>query len=634
MNPFSKIAIGNVILSNRFLMAPVKTAFGNKVGEVTHKHLAYYRRRAEGGVGGIIVEPLYIDPTGKEHPKQLGISSYEHIDGLKNLVKAIQDGGAVAIAHLNHAGRAANPKVTGSIPEAPSEIPCPSTGIKPTIMSSERVQQVIKEYAGAAERAIEAGFDIIEIQFGLGYLISQFISQSSNHRQDEYGGTIENRLRFGKEILESSLDIPGLRVPIIARISATLTGDGTDLEDSIRLAKWLEVAGVSALHVASGSICDSPPWYFQHMRLPSRKNLEWASQIKENVSIPVFVAGRMGDPALIRKSLNEEIIDGVALGRPLIADPDFPKKMESDRDEDIFLCGACLQGCLMKVKSGEGLSCILNPAVGREDELIPKAARFKKVIIVGGGPAGMQAALTVQRKGHHVILFDEGKLGGRFNLAVIPLGKEEMKKPLNSMIKRVRESNVILRLGQHVTVENIINEKPDYVILATGSVSIIPEIDGMGEIVTSDDVLLGKNVAGQKVLVLGGGMVGLETAEYLADKGKDVTVVELLDEVAKDMEPITKKLLLTKLKSQGVKIQTGTRVVRFENRTAFMESHNGKLQSNNFDNIVVTTGVLPENSLEEELQNAGITFQSIGDAKEPRNIVEAVIEGFELGKQI
>jgi len=373
LETFSKLQVGTVILPNRLIMAPVKTAFSDLTGEVNHRHLSYYQRRAEGGVGAIIVEPMFIDPAGKEHPKQLGISSYKHIDGLKKLVTAIHDGGSVAVAHLNHAGRAANPRVTGQTPEAPSEVICPISGVKPSSMSEERIQEVIKEYKGAAGRAIEAGFDLIEIQFGLGYLINQFISQSTNLRQNKYGGSWKKRLRFGEEILDSIQDVYGLRIPVIVRISASLTGDGSDLSDNIRLAKWIENQGISAIHVASGSTCESPALYFQHMRLPSKKNLEWAAQIKESVSIPVIVAGRMGDPTLIRESLNKGIIDGVALGRPLIADPDLPNKMENGHDEAVMLCGACLQGCLMKVKSGEGISCILNPETGHEGELIPKA---------------------------------------------------------------------------------------------------------------------------------------------------------------------------------------------------------------------------------------------------------------------
>lgn len=632
LEPFSEMRIGDVSIPNRLMMAPVKTAFADGNGDVNHRHLSYYRRRAEGGIGAIIVEPMFIDQVGKEHPKQLGIASYKHVEGLKGLVAAIHESGSVAIAHLNHAGRAANPKASGQSPEAPSEVTCQRTGVKPSVLGSERIKELVRIYTGAVGRAVEAGFDIIEIQFGLGYLISQFISSSSNRRSDEYGGVLENRLRFGKEILESILGDSGSNVPIIARISATLTGDGTDLDDSVQLAKWLEGKGISAIHVASGSTCDSLPWYFQHMRLPAGKNLEWASQIKKQVSIPVIAAGRLGDPPLIRKTLLEGLVDGIALGRPLIADPDLPIKMKNNHDKDVKLCGACLQGCFMRVKSGQGISCILNPEAGHEGELIPTVSTPKKIVVIGGGPGGMSAAITAQKRGHEVIQFDEGELGGRFNIAVIPPGKQEMKKPLKSMIHQVLESDVDLRLGYHVNAEDIINEKPDFVILATGSVSIIPEINGAEEVISSDDVLLGRKVTGKKVLIIGGGMVGLETAEYLAERVNQVTVVEMLDEVGGDMEPITRKLLMKNLKSRGVMILTNTKIDHLMNGSAFIDTQDGKKEIGTFDTVVSATGSKPANSLEKELIDAGIEVQCIGDARKPHDIFAAVTDGNNLGR--
>ncbi len=635
MELFSQMKIGDLSLKNRMIMAPVKTGYGKPSGEANYRHFAYYRRRAEGGVAAIIVEPLFIDPVGKEHPKQLGISSLNHVEGLKQLTDAIHEGGSLAIAHLNHAGRAANPKASGSQPEAPSEVPCPSTGATPIPMTIGRIEEIVLEYAAASRRAIEAGFDIIEIQFGLGYLISQFYSESTNLRQDKYGGSPDKRMRFGKEVLSAIKDVVKSRAPVIAIISASLKGDGSDIQEAVILAQMLEEeSGVNAIHIASGSACDSPPWYYQHMRLPAGKNLEWATKIKQEVSIPVIVARRMGNPSEIRRALKENLVDAIALGRPLVADPDLPNKMKESRDEDVAQCGACLQGCLAKVKSGEGLGCIINPEVGRESELLKKAESAKKVVVVGSGPAGMQAALTAQKRGFNVILFGDEDLGGQFKLAVIPPGKDMMKLPLDAMIYKIKKSEITLHLGKKVSTEDILAEHPDQVIIATGSEPIVPMIEGLENVLVSSDVLLDKKETGHRVLIIGGGMVGLETAEFLAAKQHDVVVVEMLEDVARDMELITKKLIMKRLEALHVTIHKQTMLKRFVGRRAFIMDNGEEKLLGEFDSVVVTVGVSSVDELADELRQNNVPVRLIGDARKPGNIVEAVADGYQVGREL
>jgi len=441
MKTFETVRIGDLSLSNRLLMAPVKTGFGDPDGKVTEQLLAYYRRRASGGVGAIIVEPLYVDPIGKEHPRQLGIDNPDAVDGLQRLVDVIHEDGAKAIAHLNHAGRAVNPKATGQPPEAPSSVACPSTGAVPHILRRSRIHELVQAFAASAGRARQAGFDAVEIQCGLGYLIAQFLSERTNQRTDEYGGGREQRHRFAHEVVDAVHKAVTGGIPIIARISASEQIEGgLDLDDGQRLARSLVDWGVSAIHVVTGSACDTPPWYYQHMSLPDGVNEQLAARIRQGVSVPTIVAGRLGEPERIDEIISTGRVDMVALGRPLVADPDLPQKMSEGRADEIVLCGSCLQGCLANVKAGKGLGCIVNPEVGHESEIERSAKKERHVVVVGGGPAGLTAAIVAGRRGHRVTLLERDGLGGQFSLAPLAPGKTAMARPLNSLLRLASRS--------------------------------------------------------------------------------------------------------------------------------------------------------------------------------------------------
>ena len=635
MHTFQSSSIGSMQLANRLLMAPVKTGFGAPDGTVTEQQTAYYRRRAEGGVAAIIVEPCYVDSAGKEHPRQLGIDADHQVSGLRRLVDAIHAGGARAIAHLNHAGRAANPKASGRAPEAPSEIVCPTTGATALPMDTARIRDIVEAFAAGARRAREAGFDAVEVQCGLGYLVAQFLSPRTNRRTDEYGGDDERRERFARDVVAAMREALGSEIPLLARISATENAEGgLGIDDARRLARRLSDWGAAALHVVSGSACDSPPWYYQHMSLPEGANQSLAGQITEVVDLPVVVAGRLGDPKHIEAVLDLGQASYVALGRPLVADPDLPRKLAAGHPEQVLACGSCLQGCLASVKAGKGIGCIVNPEVGHEGEPEEPAGTPRHLVIVGGGPAGLTAAIVAGRRGHRVTLLERAELGGQFALAPNAPGKATMQRPLQALLRQATHAGADIRAGTQATMPLLEQLAPDAVVLATGASPVMLDVPGLQDAVTGNEVLAGKADTGERVLVIGGGLVGIEVAEYLATRGKRVTIVELLDDIARDMEMITRKMTMKRLANLPVEIRTGTAITQFADAMATVRTEQGSESIGPFDSVVMAVGIRPNRELHEPLSKSGIEMHVVGDALEAGQIMGAVRSAWRVARSL
>lgn len=635
MSVFETVRIGDLTLSNRLLMAPVKTGFGGLDGRVSARQLAYYRRRAEGGVAAIIVEPAYVDVAGKEHPRQLAIDDQDAVAGLRRLVEVIHEGGAKAIAHLNHAGRAANPKASGRRPEAPSEVACPTTGAVPQALATDRIRDLVHAFGASARRAREAGFDAVEVQCGLGYLVAQFLSPRTNLREDGYGGPRERRERFAREVIEAVREALDAALPIVARISAReQVAGGLDLDEGRIFARHLVDWGVAAVHVVTGSACDSPPWYYQHMSLPAGLNEQLAAEIKREIPVPVIVAGRLGEPERIEAVLRAGQADLVALGRPLVADPDLPRKMSEGRTEEIVLCGSCLQGCLANVKAGKGIGCIVNPQVGHEGEPETPAEGERHVVVVGGGPAGLTAAIVARRRGHRVTLLERDGLGGQFSLAPLAPGKAAMERPLDSLVRLASGSGARIETGVEATPERIASLEPDVVVLATGASPETLRIPGLEGAFTGNDVLAQRVETGQSVLIVGGGMVGIEVAEYLGLQGKRVTVVELLEEIARDMETITRKLTLHRLQELPIEIHTQTVLERVDAGTAVVRGPDGERRIGPFDSVVVAVGTRSQDELASPLRARGLEVVVVGDAGKPAQIMGAVSSAWEATRAL
>jgi 2,4-dienoyl-CoA reductase-like NADH-dependent reductase (Old Yellow Enzyme family)/thioredoxin reductase len=616
-------------LRNRFLFAPVKTGYGTGDGQVTQKHLNFYSLRS-GYLGAVIPEPLYLHQGLREIPAQLGIDNDNKIAGLRQLTESIHCSGAKAIAHLNHPGRMANPKIPGNVFYSSSGQACENGGATPKPMDESNMEEVNGLFVSAARRAQQAGFDALELQFGHGYLLAQFLSQAVNDRKDNYGGSFENRIRFPLAVL-SSLQ-KAVDLPVIVRLSGEeMIAQGIEIHEMIKLAEELASRKVAAIHVSAGTICSSPPWFFQHMFVPKGKTWEFAAKIKKAVDIPIIFVGRIDSKEDIDALINNYGADYLAIGRGLIADPDLVGKYLGKVAGRVCPCLGCSEGCLGGVKSGTGLRCVVNPSVGSEPDEINPANECKHYAVIGGGLAGMKSAITLCKRGHKVALYEKERLGGQFNLAHLPPHKESLKGLVDYYRSELEDHDITI-WQKEADESDILNGGYSGAILATGSIPAVPPIEGLGEYYWAE-VLEEENLpVRKKVVVIGGGLIGIETASKLVKAENEVIVVEMLDEIARGMEAMEKVLTLNALRAANVETHVGTRVTRIENGKVFVEGEmSGVIDK--VDHIVLATGMRSYNPLEKELTGK-IPVYVIGDAHKVGKAQDAIREAYELAKRI
>jgi 2,4-dienoyl-CoA reductase-like NADH-dependent reductase (Old Yellow Enzyme family)/thioredoxin reductase len=622
----SPFQLGNMKLKNSYVMAPVKTAYGTPEGNVTPRHLVYYSNLAKGGVSMIILEPTAVLRSGMEHPRQLCIHKDNSVDELKKIVSLLHKHEVHACLNLNHAGRAANPKAAGGPPLAPSALLCPVTGQTPEVLSEKEIDEIISAWGSAAGKAKEAGFDAVEVQCGQGYLIQQFLSSRTNTRKDVYGS---DRALFLNRVLDE-VEKAARGLTLLIRISADdFTGDGFTEEGNPLILKAAEEKGFHGVHCGLGNACDTPPWYYSHMAMPEEKQIAAVKKIRELTDLPLIAAGRMADMKKLELFEKENIADLVAFGRPLVADPRLPSRLIEGKTEEITWCGYCLQGCLANVKNGKGLGCIVNPGIDREP--LKKMENTLNAAVIGAGPAGLAAGTALSRMGHRVTVFERQAVpGGQFRLAPEVGMKQSMKRPLESLVKLAQREISDIRTEREFTLED--SENFDLFILASGSVPVIPSIEGLDSqyVITGVDFFEGKKkVKGKRVLVIGAGMVGVEASEILAARGLEVVAVKRSDTVANDMEPITKKLMLTKLSAMdNVKIIPELILEKFTGDGVFYSRKGEKGRFDPFDTVIVSTGMRPENSLSDGLKQTGKPVTVVGDADTPADIFSAVQSGY------
>jgi 2,4-dienoyl-CoA reductase-like NADH-dependent reductase (Old Yellow Enzyme family)/thioredoxin reductase len=628
---FEEFKLGTAELVNRFVFPPIKLAYGNPNGTVTERQLQFYYQIAREGPAVVILEPVSVTVEGREHPRQLSVHLPESIKELKKIVNVVQKEGRLACLHLNHAGAAANPKVTGTKPKAPSVTTCPASGQESEPLSEEEIRTIIASYKSAAKKAVEAGFDLIEIQAGHGYLLSQFLNGKINKRNDRYG---QNRLLFAREVI-SSVREGAPNVPCIVRISGNEMSPefGITQEDLLPFLKLAEEMGISALHVGMGNACYSPPWYFHHGSLPEKSQTDALSWLRAQTSLPIIVAGRMGRKERIEEIFEKGLADLVALGRPLIADPELIGKWQKGKDEEIMHCGYCLQGCLHRVRSGEPLGCNLNPEIGLPP--LERTPQPMKILVAGGGPAGMSAALYMTRRGHQVTLVEKlDHFGGQFALAWRAPGKKAMKEGLASLERAVKESVASILLNRTVDAALVKELQPDLLVWATGTFQNIPEIPGLGNqyTITALEFFTGeKEVRGSRVLVIGAGRTGLEITEKLGKDGYEVIATKRTDPIGGMMEMITRNLTLMRIgQMPKVTLMPHTTVKAFSPRSVDIEQDDKGMSLEPFQTVVLASGMVSAPAPDEEIGKSVPRIEIIGDARDVQDIFTATQAGYHL----
>lgn len=632
--------IGSMKLKNRFVMAAMGSSHGEQDGGVSQKLIDYYKARSQGGFGLITVEFSCIDPEGKAIPGQLMISSDEYIPGLKRLTEAIHKEGGKIIVQIQHSGRQTNSAVTGKQPVAPSPVPCPVNRELPRELSSEEVYQLIEKFGDAAGRAKKAGFDGVEIHGAHGYLVAQFLSPYTNKRVDEFGGDLAGRMKFAIDLIKNIKAKCGQDFPLIFRISGDERVDGgRELKETVIISKALAEAGADAIHVSTG-VYNSMPYMVPPYNVPQGFNIEAAEAVKKSVKVPVIAVGRIIEPLMAEEIVSRGLADFVALGRAALADADFPKKVAENRTKEISPCVGCLTRCqgVPGVRTDDrGVSCMINPFTGHESTMrITEVKKPKTVVVVGGGPGGLEAAWVAAARGHKVILLEKkSQLGGQFLAAAVPPGKQELARAVRYYIEMCKKYKVDIRLNSEANAEQILGLKPDTVVLATGALPMELDVPNDGiPMAQAVDILNGKVMAGQNVLVVGGGQVGLETGKHLLSQNRQVTIVEMKDSVGEDIHPSIKYFLLASLEAGGIKIMTSTTVNEFTKDGARCTSSGEPLQLSGYDMAVLAVGSQSCNPLEQDLADKVDSLYVIGDAAKPRNAVAAIDEGALIGLEV
>ena len=641
-NLFSHLSIGSLVLKNRIVMAPMATGLFEE-GKVTPEARAFYLRRAKGGVGTIIVGGVYVTWPKTADASSIGRHAHIMDDSIinpwKDLIEEIHQYGTQVGVQLFHPGRQVNAAQWGEQPVAPSSLR--SFGIKglPKELTEAEIKELVQIFGKAARRAQQAGFDFIEIHGAHGYLISSFLSLYSNKREDQFGGNAENRSRFAQEIIRTIKDDRSIRNPVGIRINGRDNiEEGNELKDTQILALIFEKAGVDFLDISAGVYGSHPALI--PMGEPQGCFVPLAASIREVVGVPVIGVGLVKDPLFADEMIREKKVDLIALGRSLIADPNWSEKAAKGDFQNIRKCISCNQGCADRIEQinfyGQPVSitCFMNFEVGEEQKYPPRAAvNRKRILVIGGGPAGLTASRVAAQRGHQVTLIErEKELGGQLRLAGVLPVKQGFNEAIVYMSQVALQVGVIIKTGLPFNQKLIAELEPDIVIVATGARPLVPSIIGHRNknVVTAHEVLSGRARTGDQVLIIGGGLVGLETADYLSSQGKKVFVAEMTNRFGSGIGSIEWMNLSRRLRAKEVKLLKSCEVKEIQNDRARIIGDGGEEMIREINTFVLAVGVVPQTSVYAELKSVFRNVYLIGDAAQPRNALWAIHDGVQL----